>query len=35
MLNRKANGNPVDYFEKTFDEYKSGFEANGRTQKQI
>ena len=26
---RKEAGNPVDFFEKTFDEYKEGFSANG------
>ena len=26
---RKKVGNPVDFFDKTFDEYKEGFSANG------
>ena len=29
MLVRKEVGNPVDFFDKTFDEYKKGFSAKG------
>ena len=29
MLVRKEVGNPVDFFDKTFDDYKEGFSANG------
>ena len=32
---RKKVGNPVDFFDKTFDEYKEGFSANGLLKKQI
>ena len=33
MVRRKpaGNGNPVDYFDKTFAEYKEGFSANGES----
>ena len=33
MVRRKAagNGNPVNYFDKTFAEYKEGFSANGES----
>ena len=30
MLNRKEVGNLVDYFDKTFAEYKEGFESKGK-----
>ena len=26
---RKEVGNPIDFFDKAFDEYKEGFSANG------
>ena len=29
MLRRKEVGNPIDFFDKTFADYKAGFEANG------
>ena len=29
MMVRKQAGNPADYFDKTFAEYKEGFAANG------
>ena len=29
MMVRSQAGNPPDYFDKTFDEYKEGFAANG------
>ena len=29
MLRRKEVGNPVDFFDKTFEEYQEGFAANG------
>ena len=29
ILVRKKVGNPVDFFDKTFDKYKEGFSANG------
>ena len=29
ILHREDVGNPVDFFAKTFPEYKAGFEANG------
>ena len=29
ILRRKEVGNPVDYFDKTFAEYKTGFESRG------
>ena len=29
ILVRKEVGNPVDFFDKTFDEYKKGFSAKG------
>ena len=31
---RKEAGNPVDFFQKTFDEYKEGFSANGLLKQQ-
>merc|ERR1711953_524864 len=31
MLVRKEVGNPVGFFDKTFDEYKEGFSANGES----
>jgi len=31
ILVRKEVGNPVDFFQKTFDEYKEGFSANGES----
>ena len=34
MLVRKKVGNPVDFFDKTFDEYKEGFSANGLLKQQ-
>ena len=30
MLRRKEVGNPIDYFDKSFDEYKAGFESRGK-----
>ena len=35
MLVRKKVANPVDFFDKTFDEYKEGFSANGLLKKQL
>merc|ERR1712192_91615 len=29
ILSRKDVGNPVDYFDKNFEEYKAGFESGG------
>ena len=34
VLVRKEVGNPVDYFEKTFAEYKEGFSSNGMLKQQ-
>ena len=34
MLVRKKVGNPVGFFDKTFDEYKEGFSANGELKQQ-
>ena len=34
ILVRKEAGNPVDFFQKTFDEYKEGFSANGLLKQQ-
>jgi len=31
ILVRKRVGNPVDYFDKTFDEYEEGFESKGES----
>ena len=30
MLNRKEVGNPADYFDKNFADYKEGFESRGK-----
>ena len=30
MLRRKEVGNPIDYFNKSFAEYKAGFESRGK-----
>ena len=30
MLNRKEVGNPIKYFDRSFDDYKKGFNANGK-----
>ena len=35
MLVRKQVGNPADYFDKTFAEYKEGFSANGVLKQQL
>ena len=32
---RKKVGNPVDFFDKTFDEYQEGFSANGLLKQQL
>ena len=29
ILNRKENGNPEDFFDKSFKEYEQGFSARG------
>ena len=29
VLRRKEGGNVADYFEKTFEEYKNGFQSKG------
>ena len=34
VLVRKEVGNPADYFDKTFAEYKEGFSANGLLKQQ-
>ena len=31
MLRRKEAGNPTDYFDKNFEEYKEGFQSGGET----
>ena len=33
MVRRKQSGNPVDFFDKTFAEYKEGFSSHGKIQK--
>ena len=35
VLVRKDVGNPADYFDKTFADYKEGFSANGLLRKQL
>ena len=30
MLRRKENGNPDDYFDKKFADYKTGFQSRGK-----
>ena len=30
MLRRKEGGNPTEYFDKTFAEYKEGFQSEGK-----